>query len=60
MGLAKEYGVDFLTYEGEEIITNNDASIYAHKESKINHLTLRQVDDMEEHVKLSGSKNSFC
>ena len=45
MGLAKEYGVDFLTYEGEEIITNNDASIYAHKESKINHLTLRQVDD---------------
>lgn len=50
MGLAKEYGVDFLTYEGEEIITNNDACIYAHKESKINHLTLRQVDDMEEHV----------
>ena len=56
MGLAKEYGVDFLTYEGEEIITNNDASIYAHKESKINHLTLRQVDDMEEHVNFPVAK----
>ncbi len=42
--------MDFLTYEGEEIITNNDACIYAHKESKSDHLTLRQVDDMEEHV----------
>ena len=50
MGLAKEYGVDFLTYEGEEIITNNDACIYAHKESQINHLPLRQVEHMEEHV----------
>lgn len=56
MGLAKKYGVDFLTYEGEEIITNNDASIYAHKESKINHLTLRQVDDMEEHVNFPVAK----
>ena len=56
MGLAKEYGVDFLTYEGEEIITNNDACIYAHKESKINHLTLRQVDDMEEHVNFPVAK----
>ena len=56
MGLAKEYGVDFLTYEGEEIITNNDACIYAHKESKINHLNLRQVDDMEEHVNFPVAK----
>ena len=32
MDLAKEYGVDFLTYEGEEIITNNDQCVYAHKE----------------------------
>ena len=50
MGLAKEVWSRFLTYEGEEIITNNDAYIYAHKESQINHLPLRQVEHMEEHV----------
>lgn len=54
--LAKEYGVDFLTYEGEEIITNNDQCVYAHKESKINHLPLRQVDNMEEHVNFPVAK----
>ena len=48
--------MDFLTYEGEEISTNNDACIYAHKESKIDHLTLRQVDDMEEHVNFPVAK----
>ena len=56
MDLAKEYGVDFLTYEGEEIITNNDQCVYAHKESKINHLPLRQVDNMEEHVNFPVAK----
>ena len=48
--------MDFLTYEGEEIITNNDACNDAHKESKINHLTLRRVDDMEEHVNFPVAK----
>ena len=56
MDLAKEYGVDFLTCEGEEIITNNDQCVCAHKESKINHLPLRQVDNMEEHVNFPVAK----
>lgn len=29
IGLAEEYGVDILTYEGEEIITNNEECPYA-------------------------------
>ena len=40
IGLAEEYGVDILTYEGEEIITNNKECPYAVKESNINHLVL--------------------
>ena len=50
IGLAKEYRVDILTYEGGEIITNNAECPYAGKESAINHLPLRQVEDMEEYV----------
>lgn len=48
--LAKEYRVDILTYEGEEIITNNKECPYAIKESNINHLPLRQVEDMESYT----------
>ena len=50
IGLAEEYGVDILTYEGEEIITNNKECPYAVKESNINHLPLRQVEDMKGYV----------
>jgi Cof subfamily protein (haloacid dehalogenase superfamily) len=50
IGLAEEYGVDILTYEGEEIITNNRDCPYAVKESNINHLPLRQVEDMKGYV----------
>lgn len=42
--LAREHGVDILTYEGGDIITNNPQCPYAIKESQINHLPLRQVD----------------
>lgn len=58
MDLAKEYGVDFLTYEGEEIITNNDQCVYAHKESKINHLPLLPGRQHGRTCKLPGSKIS--
>ena len=50
ISLAKEYRVDLLTYEGEEIITNNADCTYAHKEAAINHLPLRQVEDMASYV----------
>ena len=48
--LTKEYRVDILTYEGEEIITNNADCTYAHKEAAINHLPLGQEEDMASYV----------
>ena len=50
IGLAEEHRVDILTYEGEEVITNNKECPYATVESNINHLPLRQVDDMKSYV----------
>ena len=50
IGLAEEHRVDILTYEGEEIITNNVECPYAIAESNINHLPLRQVEDMKSYV----------
>ena len=38
IGLAEEHRVDILTYEGGEIITNNEECPYAIAESNINHL----------------------
>lgn len=54
--LAEEYGVDILTYEGEEIITNNKECPYAVKESNINRLPLRQVEDMKRYVSFQVPK----
>ena len=48
--LSREHRVDILTYQGEEIITNNMECPYAVKESEINHLPLKQVEDMAEYV----------
>ncbi len=56
ISLAKEYRVDILTYEGEEIITDNADCPYAHKESAINHLPLRQVEDMASYVNFQVPK----
>ena len=50
IGLAEEHRVDILTYEGGEIITNNEECPYAIAESNINHLPLRQVEDMKSYV----------
>ena len=41
IGLAEEHRVDILTYEGEEIITNNVECPYAIAESNINHLDFK-------------------
>lgn len=54
--VAKELGVDILTYENQWIITNNEENQYAKLESKINHLKLRQVEDMEAYVRFSVPK----
>lgn len=56
IGLAEEHRVDILTYAGDEIITNNRECPYAVIEAKINHLPLRQVDDMKSYVDFQVSK----
>jgi len=43
--LAEEHRVDFLTYEGEHIITNNKECPYAQKESWITHMPLVEVEN---------------
>lgn len=48
--MAKEERVDILTYEGASIITDNPDCPYVEKESAINHLAVRKIDDMQAHV----------
>lgn len=48
--LAVEHGVNLLTYEGPHIIASNAECPYTQLESKINHIDIRQVDNMEEYV----------
>ncbi|MFR5600960.1 MAG: Cof-type HAD-IIB family hydrolase [Lachnospiraceae bacterium] len=50
IGLAREHGVNCLTYEGDQIITLNGACPYTMLESKINQMPIRQIDDMEDYV----------
>lgn len=50
IALSQEHRVDILTYHGGEIITNNKKCPYAVKESEINHLPLREVEDMAGYV----------
>ncbi len=54
--LAKEEQVDILTYQDELIITNNKENPYAKLESKINHLELKQVDDLASYVDFAVPK----
>lgn len=44
--LAKKEQVDILTYQGTQILTNNPDNRYAKLESRINHLKMKQVDDL--------------
>lgn len=48
--LAKKEQVDILTYQDMQILTNNPENRYAKLESRINHLKLKQVDNLEEHL----------
>lgn len=56
IGLAKEEGVDILTYEKTVIITDNPDCPYAQKESAINRLKIRKIEDMQAHLTFSVPK----
>lgn len=47
MELALQNRVDFLTYDGEVILTSNEENPYAKIESSINHLRLHQLENDE-------------
>lgn len=51
ISLAKEHGVNILTYEGNCIVTGDASCPYVEKEAVINRLEVRQVCDMREYVK---------
>lgn len=48
--LAEQEKVAILTYEDSWIISNNPDSPYVKKESEINHLKVRRIDDMAAHT----------
>ena len=48
--LAAENGVNILTYEGDHIITATPEDQYAQLESRVNHMEIRQVEDMAGHM----------
>ncbi|MTK10369.1 MAG: HAD family phosphatase [Hungatella sp.] len=48
--MAKEHGVNILTYEDDLIITGNAKDEYVGKESAVNKLEVREVEDMEGYV----------
>ena len=47
---SKEYGVDILTYQGDEILLTNKENPYAKIEARITGMTLRQEDDLEKAI----------
>lgn len=48
--MAKEHGVNILTYEDDLIVTPNAGDEYVGKEAAINKLEVKEVDDMEAYV----------
>ena len=54
--IAKEYGVNMLTYEGDTIITEDDSNKYLQLEKKINNLDLKLVDSITDYVKFDVPK----
>lgn len=54
--LAEEHRVDFLTYEGDHIVTNNKENQYGQKESWINHMPLVEVEDPRTYLKFQVPK----
>lgn len=54
--LAEEHRVDFLTYEGDHIITNNKENQYGQKESWITHMPLVEVEDPKTYLNFQVPK----
>lgn len=54
--LAKQYEVDFLTYENGTIITNNQGNEYVCVESKINQMPVREIENMKQYVNFEVPK----
>ena len=48
--LAKQYQVDFLTYEGERILSNNPNNPYVKIEAKINHMPVDRIENPKEAI----------
>lgn len=48
--LAEEHKVDFLTYENENIITNNSKNQYVGVEAKINQMPVVEIENMRQHI----------
>lgn len=47
---AKEYGANILTYQDEYIVTEDPEEKYCQKESWINHMKIKKVDNFAEYV----------
>lgn len=56
ISLAKEHGVNILTYEGEVIITPDGSDVYVNKEAAINHMEVRQIGDFRQHINFAVPK----
>ena len=50
VNLARQEQVDILTYQGPRILTNNQDNPYAKIESRINHLELKQIENLEHYL----------
>ena len=50
LDLAEKEQVDILTYQGAHILTNNQDNPYAKIESGINHLKLKQIEDLKTYL----------
>ena len=59
IGLAEDERVDFLTYEGDTIITNNKDCPYGLIEQKINGMEIRQIEDMKSYLDFAVPKFLF-
>lgn len=56
VNMAKKHKVDILSYEGDNIITNNPDNIYTQKEGFINKMDIVQVDDLSTHINFPVNK----
>ena len=54
--LAEEHRVDYLSYEGDHLVVNNKECPYAEKESWINHMPMKEVEDMASYLNFQVPK----